>query len=55
MPVMIFFVVQDEKKAREVAEFRMNKFREIQVAKQQALRKWKAVFATMGQMKRRDC
>ena len=42
-----FLVVQDEKKAREVAEFRMNKFREIQVAKQQAA-KMEAVFATIG-------
>ena len=42
-----FLVVQDEKKAREVAEFRMNKFRELQVAKQQAA-KMEAVFATIG-------
>jgi len=42
-----FLVVQDEKKARDVAEFRMNKFRELQVAKQQAA-KMEAVFATIG-------
>jgi len=42
-----FIVVQDEKKAREVAEFRLNKFRENQVAKQQAA-KMESMFATMG-------
>jgi len=42
-----FMVVQDEKKAREVAEFRLNKFREAQVAKQQAA-KMESMFATMG-------
>jgi len=42
-----FLIVQDEKKAREVAEFRMNKFRETQVAKQQAA-KMEIMFATMG-------
>ena len=42
-----FLVVQDEKKAREVAEFRLNKHRETQVAKQQAA-KMESMFATMG-------
>jgi len=42
-----FLVVQDEKKAKEVAEFRLNKFRETQVAKQQAA-KMESMFATMG-------
>ena len=42
-----FFVVQDEKRAREVAEFRREKFRENQIAKQQ-IAKMEGMFATMG-------
>ena len=42
-----FMVVQDEKRAREVAEFRRNKYKESQVAKQQAA-KLESMFATMG-------
>ncbi len=42
-----FIVVQDEKRAREVAEFRMNKFRQDQLAKQQVA-KMESKFATMG-------
>tara|TARA_R110000824_G_scaffold156225_1_gene329237 strand:+ start:2530 stop:5064 length:2535 start_codon:yes stop_codon:yes gene_type:complete len=42
-----FFVVDDERKAREVAEFRRNKFREHQIAKQQ-IAKMEGMFATMG-------
>jgi translation initiation factor IF-2 len=42
-----FLVVKDEKKAREVAQYRMNKFRETQVAKQQ-IAKMESMFATMG-------
>lgn len=46
-----FLVVQDEKKAREVAEFRLHKYRETQVAKQQAA-KMESMFATMGDEKK---
>lgn len=42
-----FLVVKDEKKAREVAEFRLNKYRETQVAKHHAA-KMESMFATMG-------
>lgn len=42
-----FLVVKDEKKAKEVATFRLNKFRESQVAKQQ-IAKMESMFATMG-------
>ncbi len=42
-----FLVVESEKKAREVAEFRLHRFREIQLAKQQAA-KTESMFATMG-------
>jgi len=42
-----FMVVESEKKAREVAEFRMNRFRESQIAKHQAI-KAESMFATMG-------
>ena len=42
-----FFVLEDERKAREVAEFRREKFRENQIAKQQ-LAKMEGMFATMG-------
>lgn len=42
-----FIVVKDEKKAKEVAAFRLNKFRESQVAKQQ-IAKMESMFATMG-------
>jgi translation initiation factor IF-2 len=42
-----FFVVEDERKAREVAEFRREKFRENQIAKQQ-IAKMEGMFATMG-------
>jgi len=42
-----FIIVKDEKKAKEVAEFRLNKFRENQVAKQQ-IAKMESMFATMG-------
>ncbi len=42
-----FFVLQNEKKAREVAEFRRNKFREGQVAKQ-AIAKREGMFASLG-------
>ncbi|MDC0598794.1 translation initiation factor IF-2, partial [Gammaproteobacteria bacterium] len=42
-----FFVVEDEKKAREVADFRRHKFRENQIAKQQ-IAKMEGMFATMG-------
>jgi translation initiation factor IF-2 len=42
-----FIVVESEKKARDVAEFRMHRFREGQLAKQQAA-KTESLFATMG-------
>ncbi len=42
-----FIVVESEKKAREVAEFRMHRYRESQLAKQQAA-KTESMFATMG-------
>jgi len=42
-----FIIVTDEKKAKEVAEFRLNKYRETQVAKQQ-IAKMESMFATMG-------
>ena len=42
-----FIVVESEKKAREVAEFRMHRYRETQLAKQQAA-KTESMFATMG-------
>ncbi|PCJ42825.1 MAG: translation initiation factor IF-2 [SAR86 cluster bacterium] len=42
-----FFVVEDERKAREVAEFRREKFREHQIAKQQ-IAKMEGMFAAMG-------
>ncbi|MEX2367188.1 MAG: translation initiation factor IF-2 [Pseudohongiellaceae bacterium] len=42
-----FIVVEDEKKAREVAEFRRNRLKESQVALQQAA-KMESMFATMG-------
>jgi translation initiation factor IF-2 len=42
-----FLVVENEKKAREVAEHRRDRYREIQVAKQQAA-KAESMFATMG-------
>lgn len=42
-----FFVVDDEKKAKEVAAFRRNRFRENQIAKQQ-IAKMESMFATMG-------
>jgi translation initiation factor IF-2 len=42
-----FIVVESEKKAREVAEFRMHRYRETQLAKQQAA-KTESLFATMG-------
>jgi len=42
-----FFVVEDEKKAKEVAEFRREKFRENQIAKQQ-IAKMEGMFAAMG-------
>jgi translation initiation factor IF-2 len=42
-----FIVVESEKKARDVAEFRMHRFRETQLAKQQAA-KTESLFATMG-------
>jgi translation initiation factor IF-2 len=42
-----FVVVEDEKKAREVAEFRRNKYREFQIARQHAVKK-ESMFATMG-------
>jgi translation initiation factor IF-2 len=42
-----FIVVQDEKRVREVAEFRINKSRQNQLAKQQAA-KMESMFATMG-------
>ena len=42
-----FFIVEDERKAREVAEFRRAKFRENQIAKQQ-IAKMEGMFATMG-------
>ncbi|MES2603622.1 MAG: translation initiation factor IF-2 [Pseudomonadota bacterium] len=47
-----FLVVESEKKAREVAEFRLNRYREIQLAKQQAL-KTETMFATMGNAKKK--
>ena len=43
-----FIIVNDEKKAKEVAQFRLNKFRENQVAKQQ-IAKMESMFATMGE------
>ncbi len=42
-----FVVVQDERRAKEVAEFRRHKFRENQIAKQQ-IAKMEGMFATMG-------
>jgi translation initiation factor IF-2 len=42
-----FLVVENEKKAREVAEHRLHRFREVQIAKQQAA-KTESMFATMG-------
>ncbi|MDR2213476.1 MAG: translation initiation factor IF-2, partial [Pseudomonadales bacterium] len=42
-----FIVVESEKKAREVAEFRLHRFRETQLVKQQAA-KTESLFATMG-------
>ncbi|MGA0805027.1 MAG: translation initiation factor IF-2 [Pseudohongiellaceae bacterium] len=42
-----FIVVESEKKAREVAEFRMHRHRESMIAKQQAI-KAESLFATMG-------
>jgi translation initiation factor IF-2 len=42
-----FIVVDSEKKAREVAEFRLHRYRETQIAKQQAA-KTESMFATMG-------
>jgi len=42
-----FLVVENEKKAREVAEFRLHRYRETQIAKQQAA-KTETMFATMG-------
>ena len=42
-----FFVIEDERKAREVAEYRREKFRENQIAKQQ-IAKMESMFATMG-------
>lgn len=45
-------VVESEKKAREVAEFRMHRHREAQIAKQQAA-KAESLFATMGKDSKR--
>jgi translation initiation factor IF-2 len=42
-----FLVVESEKKAREVAEFRLHRYRETQIAKHQAA-KTETMFATMG-------
>ncbi len=42
-----FLVVESEKKAREVAEFRLHRHRETQIAKHQAA-KTETMFATMG-------
>jgi translation initiation factor IF-2 len=42
-----FLVVESEKKAREVAEFRLHRYRESQIAKHQAA-KAESMFATMG-------
>lgn len=42
-----FIVVESEKKAREVAEFRLHRYREVQIAKHQAA-KAESMFATMG-------
>jgi translation initiation factor IF-2 len=42
-----FIIVTDEKKAKGVAEFRLNRYRETQVAKQQ-IAKMESMFATMG-------
>ncbi len=42
-----FIVVESEKKAREVAEFRLHRYRETQIAKHQAA-KAESMFATMG-------
>jgi translation initiation factor IF-2 len=42
-----FIVVESEKKAREVAEFRMHRHREGMIARQQAI-KAESLFATMG-------
>ncbi len=42
-----FVVVEDEKRAREVAEFRRNKYKELQIARQHAVKK-ESMFATMG-------
>jgi translation initiation factor IF-2 len=43
-----FIIVTDEKKAKEVAQFRLNKYRENQVAKQQ-IAKMESMFTTMGE------
>jgi translation initiation factor IF-2 len=43
-----FIIVTDEKKAKEVAQFRLNRYRESQVAKQQ-IAKMESMFATMGE------
>lgn len=42
-----FLVVETEKKARDVAEFRLHRYRETQIAKHQAA-KTESMFATMG-------
>jgi len=42
-----FLVVENEKKARDVAEFRLHRHRETQIAKHQAA-KTESMFATMG-------
>ena len=42
-----FLVVESEKKARDVAEFRLHRHREVQIAKHQAA-KTESMFATMG-------
>ncbi len=42
-----FIIVESEKQAREVAEFRLHRYREIQIAKHQAV-KAESMFATMG-------
>jgi translation initiation factor IF-2 len=43
-------VVDDERKAREVAEFRANKERQDKLARQQSM-KLENLFATMGKKK----
>jgi len=47
-----FLVVENEKKAREVAEFRAHRHRESQIAKHQAI-KAESMFATMGKDSKR--